>query len=325
MLTPLRAMTLLGFIWLLPVSEIAEARGPRGGGGRAVGGFSRGGPSGPSFAAPSGRINSPAAGHFSGGQFNGSQINSGPRSPATVRSQADVQQFLSGQTRPAGAAQQQLQAQQRNGQHAANAQSALQNFQHGPEPFSPAWYAEHPQAWQYTHPHADAVAVASAAAVTGWLAYGAYPYPAATSTTVVYESTGEPTSSESTTPAPTTTQPATSEWDAAASPSDATPEWLPLGAYRLSPTVGAVSAQSVQLSLAQDGELRGVYFDELSGTTQNVVGRVDGAAGQAEWTLENSSAHFSTTVNDLTQPTGTVQVLLPGGQQTWTLTRADGS
>jgi hypothetical protein len=28
-----------------------------------------------------------------------------------------------------------------------------------PEPVTPAWYAEHPNAWKFTHPHADATRV----------------------------------------------------------------------------------------------------------------------------------------------------------------------
>ncbi|TWT74672.1 hypothetical protein Pla123a_34960 [Posidoniimonas polymericola] len=307
MLTPLRAMTLLGFVWLLPVSEIAEARGPRGGGGRSIGGFSRGAPAGGSLAAPGGRLSAPAAGQFSAGQRGGGQF-----APTGARSPADVQQFLSGQTPPAAAGQQYRNSQQqRNGQYGAAAQSAAQNFQNGPQPFSPAWYADHPQAWQYTHPHADAAVVASAAAVTGWLAYGTYPMATSSSTTVVYESTS---------------QTAISENAPLSSPSDATPQWLPLGVYGLSPTTGALSAQSVQLSVAQNGALRGVYFDQLTGTTQNLSGRVDSSSGQAEWSLDGSSTRFTTTLADLTQPSGTVQVTLAGGQQTaWTLTRADGS
>jgi hypothetical protein len=37
-------------------------------------------------------------------------------------------------------------------------------------PFTPAWYADHPKAWQATHPHADVVAAAGAVGLARWLA-----------------------------------------------------------------------------------------------------------------------------------------------------------
>ena len=111
--------------------------------------------------------------------------------------------------------------------------------------------------------------------------------------------------------------------DSVGAPSDAAPQWLPLGVYELSPTVGALAAQSVQLAVDKNGDLRGVYFDQLTGATQNIVGRVDASTQAAVWSLEsNPAVRFSTTLNDLTQPNGKVTLTLPGGQQSWTLTRA---
>ena len=47
----------------------------------------------------------------------------------------------------------------------------------GERPFTPAWYANHSTAWQYSHPHADAWAVASIGTVAVWLGIPA-PLPA---------------------------------------------------------------------------------------------------------------------------------------------------
>lgn len=291
MLTPVRACVLLAIVWLLPVSEIAEARGPRGGAGaRPAAGFSRGGGPAPpgvrsNAAAPSPRSARPAAAGGHAAQPSG-------------RSPAELQQFLSSR-----------QPTDRNRPVANGVQSAAHHHHTGPQPFTPAWYADHPHAWHHTHPHADAAVVASAAAVTGWLAYGAYPATSTTNTTVVYESS----------PAPSQPAPADSD------PASPAPEWLSLGVYHLSPSAAAAPTQMVQLSAARDGELRGVYFDHLTGTTQNLVGRIDNKTQRASWSMEgNPSVRFVTTLADLTQPSGAVTVTLPTGDQTWALSRASG-
>jgi len=57
----------------------------------------------------------------------------------------------------------------------SNLQSATQNavnaWTTGPQPFTAAWYLEHPNAWKVTHPYAPAAAVAlTTASVAAWLA-----------------------------------------------------------------------------------------------------------------------------------------------------------
>ena len=76
--------------------------------------------------------------------------------------------------------------QSRNGEFHENAQNKRSSFKNGAQPFTAEWYADHPAAWQYTHPHADAWAVASAAGVAAWLGWANQPVYG-TSSTVVYQ------------------------------------------------------------------------------------------------------------------------------------------
>lgn len=198
---------------------------------------------------------------------------------------------------------------------AAQAQSALQNYQSGPQPFSPAWYAQHPHAWQYTHPHADAVAAASATGIAAWLAYGTSPYPStSTSTTVIYESSALA-------PMPAETQ---SPSNSLVSAPSGQPDWLALGVYELKPAPSSPASQVVQLWLNREGIVRGVYFDHLSGASQNVTGAVDQPTQSVRWSLEsNPEAAFATSLKSLTQPQGEVRITLPNGMQTWVIQRTD--
>ena len=134
----------------------AEARGGRGGGPRG-GGF-----------RPSGNF----GGQNLGGQrFNsqnfgaGSKLNNSPLRSNITSGQFNKTQGLFGQN---------LQTAKSNavGQAQNKASSLQANFSSKNESFSPAWYADHPGAWQYTHPHADAWAIAGIGAAAAWLGLG---------------------------------------------------------------------------------------------------------------------------------------------------------
>jgi hypothetical protein len=210
--------------------------------------------------------------------------------------------------------------QSRDGQFQQDAQTKFQDFKNGPQPFSAQWYADHPAAWQYTHPHADAWAVASAAGVAAWLGWANYADNAAGTTyynnTVVYE---QPPADESG-DAGTTTAADEESTNQAANTGD----WLELGKYAVLSDSGEPSSRFLQLSVNRSGELRGVYYDSITNTSQNLAGRIDQTTQIAQWSPESSSqTHFSASLNDLTSPSGTIQVTQPNGKHQWRITREE--
>jgi len=211
----------------------------------------------------------------------------------------------------------------RDGQHQAAAQNAINDFMNGPQPFTAQWYADHPKAWQATHPHADAWAAVTTAGVAAWLGWAAYVdtpvYGGTYSTTYVYEQ-----------PAATADEGAADvSRDSDDSQSDAdgnAGEWLALGAYSVQSSSGEPSSRFFQLSTNRQGELRGVYYDEISDSSQNLSGTIDQSSRVATWTLDtNEATTFRANLNDLTQATGTVEVTQPSGNQQWRIARQQDS
>jgi hypothetical protein len=198
-----------------------------------------------------------------------------------------------------------------------NAQAWWNNYHHGPQPFTPAWYAQHPNAWHATHPYADEWAVATAAALGSWLGWAYAPEPSYSSTTIIYQDAPD---------APDETD-TLAEVYTDASPSDvALPsgDWLPLGVYSLLAAPDLPPMQLVQLSVDRQGILRGVYYDVVTNTSHDVVGSLDADTHEAQWTLQsNPNLAFRAAVDQLTQPEGVVEVTLPGGVEQWHLVRME--
>lgn len=305
---------LFAFTVLATLSMIgseAFARGGRGGGG------GRGGRSAaPSRgrSAPSQHAAGPRTGNASpggrAGQFSGqaSNLSSGL---------ANNSQFQGMLQQQAGQASGKFSQQQ--GQFQQNAQTKANDFKSGSQPFSPAWYAEHPNAWQATHPHADAAVVASAAAVTAWAGGAYYNNGGGGSSTVVYESAPAEAASEE-------AAPESSPNGAAPTPATAadinTENWFPVGTYSLATNKDAQALLMVQLVVDHQGTLRGVYYDSVTNTTHNLVGTLDTNTKIAQWQLEsNSQVTFQAPLNELTQAAGNVKVNLPNGPQQWLLSR----
>jgi len=210
--------------------------------------------------------------------------------------------------------------QSRDGQAQQNAQNALNDFKNGPQPFSAAWYADHPTAWQVTHPHADAWAAATATGVASWLGWAAYPadngYDTYYNTTVVYE----PAAIDETGGGSTAAEESVA--DESASPQDDAGDWLTLGIYSVLSNSGEPTARLMQLATNRQGDLRGVYYDSLSNTSQNLSGRIDQTSQQAQWSIDsNPQAAFVAALSQLTQPTGTIQIMQSGSQQQWRIAR----
>ncbi len=199
---------------------------------------------------------------------------------------------------------------QNRGQHHQNAQARWHNYQNGPQPFTPAWYAQHPNAWHTTHPHADQWAVASAAALGSWLGWATAPQESYSSTTIIYDDSPEVDDADDYVDA----SPADVELPAG--------DWLPLGVYSIVTAPDQPSMQLVQLAVDRNGVVRGVYYDAMTNTSHSVVGSIDRDTQQVQWTLEsNPNLAFQAGIDQLTQPTGVVEVTLPGGDQEWQLVR----
>jgi hypothetical protein len=188
------------------------------------------------------------------------------------------------------------------------------------QPFTPAWYSEHPDAWQYTHPHADLWAVAGVAGLTNWLGY-----PAAAATTTAATSTTVAASSATTTAAGTeaaATATATST-DGNASSAAAPPpdlEWMPLGVYATGPKDAAQAHVYQQLAVSKQGELKGNYYDSITNTTQPVSGSIDRETRKASWKVGGKGgATFETTLDALMKTPSDVTMKSGSAEHEWEL------
>jgi len=187
-----------------------------------------------------------------------------------------------------------------------------------PQPFTAAWYADHPQAWQYTHPHADAWVAATWGAVTGWVAgVATTPVSYGYSESVVYVQ-GEPAP---TTSAPVQAQQAQQLSQSYQAASDE--QWMPLGVYALVQEKDTKAQMLMQLSISQSGKISGSYYNVLSDNSQPLHGSLDLKTQQAAWSIaENSQVVFQTDLNSLTQAEAPVLVHYGDGEsQQWTLVR----
>ena len=207
------------------------------------------------------------------------------------------------------------QASQRADELRNNAQGWVNKFNGGNEPFSAGWYADHPNAWQYAHPHADAWAAASLAATTAWIGAAAYDDGGDYSTTVVNEA---PTYDDASTTesvdqqTPVAANVATD--DQAADGGD----WLSLGVYALEPPAGG-EKELMQLAVSKAGEIKGVYYNADDNLSENITGTVDRATQEATWNVVSTpELQFSASLKTLTSSTGEVNVTAPNGvNQTW--------
>ncbi len=291
----LRATLLVAVVSLVFGSNISYGRGPGGRGGNAGGraGAGRGdrGPElsnldlkkkgdganlGPNLGANGGLT---AAAQ----NFNGAAQNLQGAQGKLKNAAGGAGQFQGVQQQPG------QKWQSRDGQAQQNAQSALNDFKNGPQPFTAAWYADHPNAWQATHPHADAWAAATATSVAAWLGWAAYDANNANdgngayyNTTVVYEQA--PAEASESEPAATEETIA----DATVSLQENAGDWLTLGIYSVLSNSGEPTSRLMQLATNRQGDVRGVYYDAISNTSQNLSGRIDQSTQQAQWTIESN-------------------------------------
>jgi hypothetical protein len=170
--------------------------------------------------------------------------------------------------------------------------------------FTPAWYAQHPQAWQFTHPHADAWVATSFATAAAWLGWNAVQ--SSSSGGAIYD------------PSSDTVQP---EPDAALPPAGAGPpagasnDWLPLGVYALVRPGQSQGTSLLQLAVNKEGAVRGTYYDEISDSSHILQGSVNTQNQMVDWTVGQSGrVTFQAGLDDLTQSSTPVALQFPGGR-----------
>lgn len=209
------------------------------------------------------------------------------------------------------------------------------NFTPVNQPFTPAWYANHPQAWQYTHPHADAWAVATLGTAAAWLGVAAATdggYAADSGTVYTADTTDDTGTDEQTDSDVSAAQqagayPAPNPWApgsvARRNNAAAAGNFLPLGVFALAPQNEKDASALLQLALDRQGNVYGNYYDVLSGRDQPISGKVDGTTQKATFfVVPAGNVSFHTTLASLTQPTGSIQLQFQDGRtRQWTLAR----
>jgi hypothetical protein len=169
------------------------------------------------------------------------------------------------------------------------------------QPFTPAWYAEHPQAWQYTHPHADAWAVATFAGAAAWLSVtAAAPANSASGENVFTDASVAP------------------EPD-----SEVAGDFLPLGVFALAPAGAQDPSALIQLALNKAGEVQGNYYDVITGQDLVLSGAFDKQTQLATFKLATpGSAEFEVSLVSLTRTSGSARVRFESGEsRDWSLVR----
>lgn len=213
-----------------------------------------------------------------------------------------------------------LTAEQIGKREAAVQQWSRQN----PQPFTPAWYAQHPNVWQATHPHADLFAAVALADLTRWLAVpvvASYPVASVDVGAVVVTPIESPTDvAPVATEVPRTSNNPDANQTDPASPAQPEGDWLPLGVFDLKPAGATDASCAVQLAVDRNGNIRGTGYDFLSGQTESVTGTIDKRASTAAWTV--GKVRFQCPMAELTKPEGNIAATgADGRSRAWELRR----
>ncbi|MBI1246400.1 hypothetical protein GC197_00980 [bacterium] len=211
------------------------------------------------------------------------------------------------------------QAKQNFSQRSTEIQNNVNHYLQGqPKPFSPQWYAAHPNAFQYQYPHADAWTAATFGAVTGWV-LGASTAPVNyvyNDNSVVYAENNEaaPVANSST---------GDSQTPDSTSPANSNEEWMPLGVYALVQGNQTQAQMLMQLAVSKTGKIDGSYYNILSDNSQPLTGSLDKQTQQVAWKVANNQkVTFQTDLTSLTEPETPVMVHFgDGSSQKMTLVR----
>lgn len=147
-------------------------------------------------------------------------------------------------------------------------------------PFTAAWYGQHPGVWQHPQPYAE---------------WRSSPLPPAVVVNTFFGGTA---------PA----NPALAKAVSA--------EWLPFGVFTPPAAPGTVATTFQQLAATKAGEIKGVYYDAASNTTQPIAGRIDLSTRSATWSVGSpATLSFETTLDELTKPAPAVTIVASTGRQ----------
>jgi hypothetical protein len=178
------------------------------------------------------------------------------------------------------------------------------------EPFTPAWHARHPYAWNGGA--ANWWRAASPEAVAGWLERAAAEPAASRVLTVDGQILDVGPRADGTRSVLV---------EGEADPGD----WLPLGVFASAAKAEAEDPLAwQQLALGRDGALRGNHFDAISGVVQPITGSVDPRTRLASWTVGGPrGARFETSIAGLTEPQTPANMVVGGVTRPWTLVRLE--
>jgi hypothetical protein len=188
----------------------------------------------------------------------------------------------------------------------------------GPAPFSPAWYAAHPNVFHVVYPHADAVAAVTAASLAAWLTIPtAVAVAGSESNTIVQTTVTEVESST----AASSIEPTPISEAASVSPNSA--DWLSVGVFALKSSESGQATRVVHLFVDRSGNLRGSQVDLLSQGVEEVQGTINRETQVATWTVGTAqTASFEVPVRALTEDEHDVTVRFANGStETWRLVR----
>lgn len=146
-------------------------------------------------------------------------------------------------------------------------------------PFTPPWYAQHPDAWQHPKPYAD------------WRSTPAPPLA------IVNAFFG--IGPENPALAPMTTA-----------------EWLPLGVFTTPPHAGSQPTSFQQIAVSKAGQVKGVMFDAATNTVQSISGLCDVLSHKITWSVGPADAlGFETTLDEMLKQAPAVSVISSSGAQ----------
>jgi hypothetical protein len=192
-------------------------------------------------------------------------------------------------------------------------------------PFTPAWYADHPKAWQATHPHADVVAAAGAVGLARWLAVSSVWVGGQT---VIYSDDMTPATTDSvpaSQPPSYETSSAASTWADSAGHAAEDGRWMTIGEFALGPEGRGDATRVIRLLVSQDGVVRGSHYDLISEEVQEVRGAVDKKELRIAWRIGPSGkVVFQAPLGELTNAEGRLTAYFPDGKRaTWRAVRVE--
>lgn len=199
--------------------------------------------------------------------------------------------------------------------------------------FTPTWFAHHPNAWRYRHPHADVwAAVATWPVLANWVGVtGGYPYEYGT----VYQDSTYYVTDEDSATGEVAVEPAMENaadlaaqgaTDQTVAESEAT-DWLPLGVFAVTtPDSASTPNRLFQFSINRNGRIGGTYYDAVSGQEAPVQGAVNKTTQRAAWTVgTNQEIVLETNLGSFTEDHAKILVHPAKGQtEEWMMVRLEG-